>query len=282
MNLNLKKISLKCLFVYIFSLGIVTSLAQTASDINISTTTPNYKFIKIIDSCNYGFAGGGCVAARAEPTVNSKKIARLRNGVVLKVTEIVNSTSSNPVNIWYKVSFLSEKIAYPERSSSTWYINSKYAVPVLDIKTEVYNPNKVYLESQNKSILVDISDQTLYAYENNALFLKTKISTGLQDTPTIPGEYYIQNKTPSRYMQGPDKLASTTPSIVTSTTTGYYDLPGVPWTMYFSDDGSAIHGAYWHNRFGKLHSHGCVNVNLKDAEKLYRWAGVSTSVIVRD
>jgi lipoprotein-anchoring transpeptidase ErfK/SrfK len=61
----------------------------------------------------------------------------------------------------------------------------------------------------------------------------------------------------------------------------YYDLPGVPFTMYFDTDGKAIHGAYWHNNFGSRHSHGCINLSLKDSEKLYYWSPVGAVVIVK-
>ena len=33
-----------------------------------------------------------------------------------------------------------------------------------------------------------------------------------------------------------------------------------------------IHGAYWHNKFGKQMSHGCVNVSYANMEGLYQWA----------
>lgn len=58
----------------------------------------------------------------------------------------------------------------------------------------------------------------------------------------------------------------------------YYNLPNVPYTMYFYNKeipktrGFGIHGAYWHTNFGHPMSHGCVNVDPVDAEKLYYWA----------
>jgi lipoprotein-anchoring transpeptidase ErfK/SrfK len=61
-----------------------------------------------------------------------------------------------------------------------------------------------------------------------------------------------------------------------------YDLPGVPWTLYFTAQGAAIHGAYWHNEFGNPHSHGCVNLPPKEAKLMYDWAQLGTTVIVQD
>lgn len=51
--------------------------------------------------------------------------------------------------------------------------------------------------------------------------------------------------------------------------------------MYFSG-GYAIHGAYWHNNFGTPVSHGCVNVRVDRAERLFNWAEVGTPVIVHE
>ena len=62
----------------------------------------------------------------------------------------------------------------------------------------------------------------------------------------------------------------------------YYDLPGVPWNLYFSKEGAVIHGAYWHTSFGKQWSNGCVNLPIATAEKIYKWADVGTKVVVRD
>ena len=38
-----------------------------------------------------------------------------------------------------------------------------------------------------------------------------------------------------------------------------YFIEDVPHTMFFDND-IALHGAYWHDRFGYKHSHGCVNM----------------------
>lgn len=111
----------------------------------------------------------------------------------------------------------------------------------------------------------------LYAYDDTKLFMKEPISTGLEFTPTPRGTFTIFKKTPSRYMQGPAPGLSTE----------FYDLPGVPWDLYFTEGGAVIHGAYWHNKFGQKWSHGCVNLSLENAKKLYEWADIGTPVIVK-
>ena len=116
--------------------------------------------------------------------------------------------------------------------------------------------------AEGKQIVVDLSEQRVYAYENGVLVRQFVVSTGLPGTPTIQGSFTIQRKTPSRHMSGPG-----------------YDLPGVPWVMYFYR-GYALHGTYWHNNFGQPMSHGCVNMRTPDAEWLYQWAPIGTSVRV--
>ena len=113
-----------------------------------------------------------------------------------------------------------------------------------------------------KQIVVDLSDQTTYAYENGNLLGQFVVSTGLPGTPTVLGDYSIYIKLESQRMVGPD-----------------YDLPGVPWVMYFYQ-GYGLHGTYWHNNFGHPMSHGCVNMRTGDAEWMYSWAPMGTPVHV--
>jgi hypothetical protein len=51
----------------------------------------------------------------------------------------------------------------------------------------------------------------------------------------------------------------------------WFDLPGVPWSTFFTCEGIAIHGTYWHNDFGLPRSHGCVNVPISVAKWIYFW-----------
>ena len=49
-----------------------------------------------------------------------------------------------------------------------------------------------------------------------------------------------------------------------------YDIRDVPYIQYFHE-GYALHGAFWHDDFGKVHSHGCVNLAPADAAWLFEW-----------
>lgn len=107
---------------------------------------------------------------------------------------------------------------------------------------------------------VDLSAQSLTAYEGNTPVRSTLVSTGLPSTPTPTGRYYIYAKYTSVPMSGP----------------GYY-LPNVPYTMYFYR-GYALHGTYWHSNFGQPMSHGCINLPTPEAEWLFNWASIGTLV----
>lgn len=120
-----------------------------------------------------------------------------------------------------------------------------------------------------KHIYVDLTNQTLYAYDGKTLFMKTYISTGKWG-PTPTGTFKIWIKLRATRMTG-------------GTGQDFYDLPNVPYVMYFynnqvpKSDGYALHGAYWHNNFGNPMSHGCVNLRIDDAHKLYDWVDPITS-----
>jgi len=52
--------------------------------------------------------------------------------------------------------------------------------------------------------------------------------------------------------------------------TGTYDIAEVPWALYYQG-GYALHGAYWHDEFGTVRSHGCTNVPPSAARWLFEW-----------
>lgn len=136
-------------------------------------------------------------------------------------------------------------------------------------------PSNVFAEdvfTTEKLITVDIGKQILYAWEGGKVQHQTKVSTGMKLTPTVKGNFTIRTKIPLHDMKGPSPYKQIYPS-------GKYLVKDVPNSMYFYQ-GYAIHGAYWHNNFGRVASHGCVNVPLASAAWLYNWANVGTKVWV--
>lgn len=123
--------------------------------------------------------------------------------------------------------------------------------------------------SSGKSIVVDLSAQWLYAFEDGAAVYDAPVSTGRDGFNTPPGNFAIYSKLSSQTMSG------------TIGGESYY-VPDVPNVMYING-GVALHGTYWHNMFGSgvRMSHGCINLPLGAASWLYSWAPMGTPVTVR-
>ncbi len=114
-----------------------------------------------------------------------------------------------------------------------------------------------------RSIVIDLSDQRLYAYEGSGLVASFVVSTGKASTPTPVGSFGVYSRYKAQDMSGP----------------GYY-APGVPWVQYFTG-AYALHGTYWHDSFGLPVSHGCVNMRTPDAQWLFFWSRIGTPVRVQ-
>lgn len=124
-------------------------------------------------------------------------------------------------------------------------------------------------DGSEKWIEVDLSDYKLYAWEGNRKVYEFLTSTGRPGYDTPPGEYKVWRKVLSQRYKGG-----------TPGTSSYYNLPNVPYSLFFGGSGVpnwkgyAIHGAYWHNDFGQVNrSSGCVNLKPEDAGVIYSWAG---------
>lgn len=118
-----------------------------------------------------------------------------------------------------------------------------------------------------KWIEINVTTQTVIAYEGSTPVKSVVVSTGVTRTPTVLGTFKVYRKIPSQTMSGGSQA-----------TGDYYYLPNVTDVMYFYRD-YAIHGTYWHNNFGRPMSHGCVNMTLADAKWFYQWASVGTIVV---
>jgi lipoprotein-anchoring transpeptidase ErfK/SrfK len=149
--------------------------------------------------------------------------------------------------------------------------NSRQVVPpkiILSLKDTKPSILGVQTSSEEKHIYVDLSKQTLYAYQGKKLFMQTYISSG-KWFPTPTGDFTIWTKLRATRMSGGQGA-------------DYYDLPNVPYVMFFENKdvprsvGFSLHGAYWHNNFGHAMSHGCVNMRIIDAQKLYDWVNPLT------
>lgn len=146
--------------------------------------------------------------------------------------------------MWYRV------------GESQWIEQRKVGLVRVSPRPEGVGPTDKWID-------VNLFEQTLAAYEGDRLMYATLVSTGLPQWKTETGLFRIWVKVKLAKMSGREGFAD------------YYYLEDVPWTMYFNGS-FALHTAYWHDRFGFPHSHGCVNLTPADAQWLFDWTAPAT------
>lgn len=162
---------------------------------------------------------------------------------------------------------------HTDTEGDVWYallddrLYTKFYVPAHAIRlvpdAEI-TPLAAQVPFEEKKLVVDLSQQTLTVYLGEKVVTTLRVSTGIRleegGFATPKGNFRIAIKRPCRHMYAPPSEFGTG-----------FDLPGVPWVSYFTSDGVAFHGTYWHNDFGVPHSHGCINMSPQAAKWLYRW-----------
>ena len=103
---------------------------------------------------------------------------------------------------------------------------------------------------------VDLKNQILYALRGKTL-VRVFLIAGAAETPTGVHRVYwkLVNQTFDRQRSRE----------------AYY-LEAVPYVLYFKGS-YALHGAYWHDAFGTVETHGCVNLTPLDARWLFDFLG---------
>jgi len=160
---------------------------------------------------------------------------------------------------WYRI--FDELVGFP------YHVQAIHLRP---IPFEEWSPISPDVALEDKRIEVNLSAQTLTAYEYEQVVFKTNISSGITtvrqnpndlSTKTPTGEFRIITKYPSKHMGNGSLFAAPED----------YELPGVPWTTFFHAAGYAFHGTYWHDNYGVPMSRGCVNMRIEEAKWLFRW-----------
>jgi lipoprotein-anchoring transpeptidase ErfK/SrfK len=132
------------------------------------------------------------------------------------------------------------------------------------VPPEELTPISSHIDPSTKKITVSLSDQLVIASEAGRPVFMARAATGARfsngDFSTPKGPHSVLYKSPSHHMMAGDPEAANS-----------FDLPGVPWICYITENGLAFHGTYWHNDFGKPRSHGCINLSPQAARWLYRW-----------
>lgn len=146
-----------------------------------------------------------------------------------------------------------------ETSTGDWLPYGSLLVP------ELREDPAGFSRKGRKWIEVSISQQLLVAYQGKRPVYATLVSTGRggmgdpKKTHSTPrGTFMIHAKHITATMSGDEASDES------------YDLKDVPYVQYFHE-GYALHGAYWHDKFGDLRSHGCINLPPKAAAWLFEW-----------
>lgn len=110
-----------------------------------------------------------------------------------------------------------------------------------------------------KWVAVDLYEQMMVAYEGTTPVAATLISSGLPPLNTNLGTFKVYQRLELTPLRGSMGEADG------------YSLPNVPYAMFFDKD-IGFHGVYWHDGFGYMRSHGCVNLAISDAKWLFEWS----------
>lgn len=184
-----------------------------------------------------------------EPSKNGKFAYRFYYETTHWVT---NSVEDGNGNSWYIV--LDDKWEYE------YYVPATHLRIVPEKELTPLSPD---VHPNAKHIEVRILDQLVIAYEWERPVFMTRVATGTKISNyrylTPFGRHQTFHKRPSRHMAAGNLAA---PS---------FDLPGVPWNSYITENGIAFHGTYWHNDYGRPRSHGCLNLTPMAAKWIYRW-----------
>ena len=134
--------------------------------------------------------------------------------------------------------------------------------PLTPEEIEPINP-----DIEDKKIVVDITRQTLTAYEEGREAYFARVSTGVMtdfqgnrvdEWGTPLGTHRIWRKAVSLPLSGGSSAAG-------------WDLPAVGWITLFVGKGVAVHSTHWHHNYGVPTSRGCVNCQPEDAKWVFRW-----------
>lgn len=201
----------------------------------------------------------GCLGEVTIPFVDATKNIHRDSEIVYRLYYaatfwVLKSKLDERDQIWYEL--------LDDRTYQVFYVPADYIRLVPDSELTPIFPE---VPPESKKIVVDLGKQLLTAYQDENMVYTSRISSGVRfhegGFATPKGNYHITRKRPCRHMAAaPSEFGSG------------FDLPGVPWVSYFTSDGIALHGAYWHNDFGVPYSHGCINMTPNSAKWIYRWS----------
>jgi lipoprotein-anchoring transpeptidase ErfK/SrfK len=196
----------------------------------------------------WGQINANGVAVRQDASAFSEKLGTFSTANRVKVIKEVFGEWINGKNLWYQI----DGGAYPEA-----YVFSEFVTPMAQpVAPENFTIPEEVAENE-KWIDVDLAKKILTLLEYDRPVFSTYIAPGREENPTKTGTYRIWYKLVKAEMRGGPPLHSYV-----------YHLKNIPWVMYYNYD-YAIHGTYWHDKFGMPQSAGCTNMTQGDAKFIF-------------
>lgn len=127
----------------------------------------------------------------------------------------------------------------------------------------------------HKRIVVSISQQRTWVYENEQLIWDWPTSTGIADSPTWPGIYQIISHEPNAYAGNWDLWMPNFMGV-------YRPIPGSEFTNGFHGFPTRGGGQLlWENSLGRRVTYGCILLSNTNIRLLYDWAEAGVVVEIR-
>lgn len=235
--------------------------------IHESATLGNQVFYRVRWSWNnYGWISGRALSLGSLSNLHGVGLQGVEGGALAMVyypklnvrTEpgvLTNETLVDVLDAYEAVWILEERWA----NGALWYrigdnqwVHSGYVRRIQpSSRPEGVGPTDRWIE-------INLTEQVAIAHEGDTPLYGTLVSTGRSQYPTVTGLFQIWIKLRNAPMSG-------------GRGSDAYALADVPWVMYFYK-GYGLHGTYWHDNFGTVRSHGCVNFSAFDARWFFEFA----------
>ncbi len=240
---------IRILAVYIVIAALLSAALPYQDQASAQTTLPGYQALGKYSGLQIG------ELTRSAPVMNSPSGKRIKSWWAGRRVLLYQAVADARGGRWYRVS---------EAPEAPMYVQSNLVRVVAPVRFA----GGLYA---GRWVDVNVSQQVATAYDGGVPVLVTLASTGTAKNPTNLGVQRLLWRFPSREMIGGSKEKG-----------DYYDLKNVPFPQYFNNTGEALHGTYWHDDFGRPHSHGCVNLSTPIAQWFYGWANIGTIVYVHN
>lgn len=183
-----------------------------------------------------------------DDSIGDRFVSRMYYGTVFRVT---GYTEDEQGRGWYSV----------QEMYQNFYMRATH-LRLIDNQREL-SPISADVPADEKWIDIDLTAQRVTAYEGDTPVFTHLTTTGRRGHATPPGTHYVWDKRISERMV--DGAAAD------DDVTDRYNLAGVPYVCYITDNWVALHGTFWHNDYGQVRSHGCINLPSSASQWLWRW-----------